>query len=274
VVRTTAQIGNLHSSISGGTVKSFKGGTNTDVTWAAHLYLDEDNAYYYNSAIYFGNGFVTDDVIAHEWEHGYTAYSSGYNYEFQSGAMNEAMSDIFGEALDILNEQFDVEGDMTSRSSIQQCTQDYAYGSRGGTDGSRKWIIGEDCDLGSSGDGLRDMYFPECYLDPSHTHSDNYFCADSASDHFNDWDDSGGVHYNSGVVNRLFAVAVDGGAIELLSSGATVTVAGIGMEKALGLVAESQVSHFIAHTRTKSLSTHTHTHPTRCSFSLSFSCIF
>ena len=62
-------MGNLYSSISGGGVKSFKGGS-SNVVWNAHLYLDEDNAYYYDDAIYFGDGFVTDDVIAHEWVHG------------------------------------------------------------------------------------------------------------------------------------------------------------------------------------------------------------
>jgi Zn-dependent metalloprotease len=36
------------------------------------------------------------DVIAHELSHGFVQYSSPLNYEWQSGALNESMADVFG----------------------------------------------------------------------------------------------------------------------------------------------------------------------------------
>ncbi len=48
-------------------------------------------------------GIVSDDVVAHEWAHNYTAANHGLIYAWQSGALNEAYSDIFGEVTDRLN---------------------------------------------------------------------------------------------------------------------------------------------------------------------------
>ena len=47
----------------------------------------------------------TDDTVAHEWGHAYTEYTSGLIYQWQSGAMNEAYSDIWGETADMLNDR-------------------------------------------------------------------------------------------------------------------------------------------------------------------------
>ena len=43
------------------------------------------------------NIYIIDDIIAHEWLHGYTSYTTDYIYAYQPGALNEAISDIFGE---------------------------------------------------------------------------------------------------------------------------------------------------------------------------------
>ncbi len=51
----------------------------------------------------FGAGIGIDDVIGHEWTHGYTQYTDGLIYQWQPGALNEAYSDIFGETVDLLN---------------------------------------------------------------------------------------------------------------------------------------------------------------------------
>ncbi len=51
----------------------------------------------------FGAYLTTDDVVAHEWTHVYTYYTSGLIYQWQPGALNEAYSDIFGETVDLLN---------------------------------------------------------------------------------------------------------------------------------------------------------------------------
>jgi len=59
----------------------------------------------------FSIGFLTtycpdvtsDDVVSHEWTHSYTGATHGLIYAWQSGALNEAYSDMFGEVVDILN---------------------------------------------------------------------------------------------------------------------------------------------------------------------------
>ena len=48
-------------------------------------------------------GVTGDDTVAHEWGHAYTESTSGLIYQWQSGAMNEAYSDIWGETVDMLN---------------------------------------------------------------------------------------------------------------------------------------------------------------------------
>lgn len=49
------------------------------------------------------NGVTADDVVSHEWGHAYTEYSSNLIYQWQSGALNESYSDIWGEVSDLLN---------------------------------------------------------------------------------------------------------------------------------------------------------------------------
>ena len=48
-------------------------------------------------------GVTSDDVVAHEWTHAYTQYTHDLIYAWQPGALNEAYSDIFGEAVDFVN---------------------------------------------------------------------------------------------------------------------------------------------------------------------------
>jgi Zn-dependent metalloprotease len=49
------------------------------------------------------NGVTSDDVVAHEWGHAYTDYTHNLIYQWQSGALNESYSDIWGEVVDMLN---------------------------------------------------------------------------------------------------------------------------------------------------------------------------
>lgn len=48
----------------------------------------------------FGDGMATIDTVAHEMTHGVTNYTADFNYVNQSGALHEAFSDIFGEAVE------------------------------------------------------------------------------------------------------------------------------------------------------------------------------
>jgi Zn-dependent metalloprotease len=94
---------NLFSSITGGTWLGFDG--NDSVMHAVNNdpAINCPNAQFTGSYIRFCDGTTTDDIVAHEWAHGYTQETHGLIYRFQSGALNEAYSDIFGEIVDFLN---------------------------------------------------------------------------------------------------------------------------------------------------------------------------
>ncbi|HEX5306006.1 MAG TPA: pre-peptidase C-terminal domain-containing protein [Dyella sp.] len=69
-----------------------------------HYKSNYENAFWDGTAMYFGDGastfypLVSLDVTSHEISHGYTEQNSGLQYTGQSGGMNEAYSDIAGEA--------------------------------------------------------------------------------------------------------------------------------------------------------------------------------
>ncbi len=60
------------------------------------------NAYWYNGAMYFGDGnrlfkpLVSLDIVGHEMTHGVTQATADLVYSGESGGLNEATSDIFG----------------------------------------------------------------------------------------------------------------------------------------------------------------------------------
>ena len=64
------------------------------------------NAYWDGHYAYFGDGdchrgpLTTLEVVGHEFMHGITDYTSDLIYSFESGAINESMSDIFGKAVE------------------------------------------------------------------------------------------------------------------------------------------------------------------------------
>ncbi|HET8692512.1 MAG TPA: M4 family metallopeptidase [Steroidobacteraceae bacterium] len=79
------------------------------------------NASWNGVFISFCPGLTTDDVTAHEWSHAYTQYTDGLVYAWQSGALNEASSDIFGEIVDRLNTSDAVPGN-NARDPGGACT--------------------------------------------------------------------------------------------------------------------------------------------------------
>ncbi|MCX6050825.1 MAG: M4 family metallopeptidase [Chloroflexi bacterium] len=149
------------------------------------------NAFWDGAKMTYGNGFAAaDDVVAHELSHAVTERTSNLVYSNQSGALNESFSDIFGEAVDLTNNS--------------------------GTDTTTvRWDMGEDIPgIGA----IRDMLDPTRFGDPDSTTSTNMYCGTA---------DSGGVHTNSGVPNKAFALMVDGGTFN------GVTIASIGIDKAV-----------------------------------------
>ncbi|MDR2255579.1 MAG: M4 family metallopeptidase [Arthrobacter sp.] len=145
------------------------------------------------SAMVYGEGVTTDDVTGHELTHGVTAKTNGLVYQNEAGAINESMSDIFGEIMDQGN------------------------GSADDTAANR-WKMGE----GSSIGVIRDMKSPKSYGQPD-TYKGTYWVASTSNP--NDNNDYGGVHTNSGVGNKLAQLLSDGGTHN------SVTVTGIGSAK-------------------------------------------
>ncbi len=130
-------------------------------------------------------GTASDDIVAHEWGHAYMEYTSGLIYAYQSGAMNESFSDIWGETVDLINGYEDIGEDLSFRT---------------GCNSSDRWRMGEDAS--AFGGAIRDMWDPTCNGDPGKVTDSQYKCSAG---------DSGGVHSNSGIPNHLYALLVDGG---------------------------------------------------------------
>lgn len=61
------------------------------------------NANWNGATTNYCNGVTSDDVVAHEWGHAYTQFTSDLIYQWQPGALNESYSDIWGETVDMLN---------------------------------------------------------------------------------------------------------------------------------------------------------------------------
>ncbi|HWN20570.1 MAG TPA: M4 family metallopeptidase [Gaiellaceae bacterium] len=61
------------------------------------------NANWNGATTNYCNGVTSDDVVAHEWGHAYTQFTHDLIYQWQSGALNESYSDIWGETVDFLN---------------------------------------------------------------------------------------------------------------------------------------------------------------------------
>jgi bacillolysin len=153
-----------------------------------------NNAFWYspkNQMIYCPGMPQGDDVVAHELTHGVTDRTSKLYYYYQSGAINESLSDIWGEFVDQTN-------------------------GRGDDSAGVKWLLGEDTPLGT----IRSMANPPLYNDPDMMSSVNYHV---------DATDSGGVHVNSGINNKAAYLMVDGSAGEAggLFNGRTISAMGI-----------------------------------------------
>lgn len=174
------------------------------------------NAFWNGSEMYFGAGYVVDDVVGHELTHGVTQYTSNLIYANESGAINESLSDMWGEWIDQSNTGVDPLGDDSLAA---------------------KWWIGEDIpSSGYYGGAFRYMKNPPVvsnFLD-----SDFYPMPDKylGPGWFSGWEDGGGVHHNSGVGNKVCYLITDGGEF----NGYQVT--GLGISAACSIVYEAQTN--------------------------------
>jgi len=145
-------------------------------------------AYFGNGRIFYGVGLPSNvtlsgqtwaqtsgalDVAGHELSHGVTDFTSALIYLNESGALNEAFSDIMG-------------------TSIENFFQPVGNGF-----GQADWIIGEDVIRPG---GLRSLASPIAHGDPDH-----YSLRSITTE------DNGGVHRNSTIASHAFYLAIVGG---------------------------------------------------------------
>ncbi|MBK8555679.1 MAG: M4 family metallopeptidase [Lewinellaceae bacterium] len=135
------------------------------------------NAFWDGTRMTYGDGdgtsygpLVSLDICGHELTHGVTEFSAGLVYSYESGALNESFSDIFGETI-----------------------ENYAAG-------SNDWLMGDDIGIGGSG-AFRNMANPNQFGDPDTYGGTNWYTGSG---------DNGGVHINSGVQNFWFYVLTVG----------------------------------------------------------------
>ena len=173
----------------------------SNVNWNQAGYCP--NAFWDGDEMTYCNGLAADDVVGHELTHGVTQSESNLFYYWESGAMNESFSDVWGEYVDQTN------GD--------------------GTDGSSyNWKIGED----ATGIGvIRDMKNPPAYGQPDSMTSTQYCKSGSCYSQ-----DNGGVHDNSGVNNKAVYLLVAGGSFN------GKTVSSIGWTKTITIYYEANTN--------------------------------
>ena len=133
------------------------------------------NAFWNGSQMAYGDQFSrADDVVGHELTHGVTQFTSNLFYYYQSGAINESLSDVFGEFVDLTN-------------------------GHGNDVPSVRWVLGEDI---TGAGGIRNMQNPPLLGDPDKMTSPLYYTGSG---------DNGGVHFNSGINNKTAYLLADGG---------------------------------------------------------------
>ncbi|MBL6444977.1 M4 family metallopeptidase [Fulvivirga sp. 29W222] len=169
------------------------------------------NAFWDGSRMTYGDGdgtnygpLVSLDICGHEVTHGVTEYTSNLVYSYESGAMNESLSDIFGESI----EQF--------------------------ATGSNDWIMGDDIGAGGSGGAIRSLSNPNAFSDPD-TYKGSFWYSGSG--------DNGGVHTNSGVMNHWFYI-LSVGKSGTNDNGDAYSVTGIGIAKAQQIAYRMNATYF------------------------------
>ena len=113
------------------------------------------------------------DIVGHELSHGVTQFTSNLIYLNESGALNEAFSDMMGTSIE------------------------FFYQPPGDGDLKADYLLGEDV---IKPGGIRSMENPAAYGSPDH-YSRRFLGAT----------DNGGVHTNSGIANQAFYLSIEGG---------------------------------------------------------------
>jgi Zn-dependent metalloprotease len=152
---------------------------------SVHYGTKYDNAFWNGERMVFGDGdgvifgrfTVAVDVIGHELTHGVTQYTAGLEYQGQSGALNESISDVFGSLV----------AQYQKKQNVDQAS----------------WLIGQGLFTKSvKGVALRSMKAPGTAYDDPHLGKDPQPA--TMAGYVTTTDDDGGVHTNSGIPNHAF----------------------------------------------------------------------
>lgn len=150
-----------------------------------HFSEKYDNAFWNGAQMVYGDGdgkifnrfTKAIDVIGHELTHGVTQYTAKLEYQDQSGALNEHISDVFGSIV----KQYSLK---------QNATQ-------------ADWLIGQGLFTPKiHGVALRSMKAPGTAYDDPLIGKDPQPA--TMSDYNDTTEDNGGVHINSGIPNHAF----------------------------------------------------------------------
>lgn len=145
-------------------------------------YSSNNNAFWNGSVMTYGDGSGTGgfdiltamDVAGHEIGHAVCTYTADLAYQKESGAMNEAFSDIWGACIEY-------------RAAPTKST----------------WLIGEDIERRSGHAALRSMSDPNSEGQPDTYGGTNWVNVNCTPTSSNDYC---GVHTNSGVLNHWFYI--------------------------------------------------------------------
>ncbi|WP_341940615.1 M4 family metallopeptidase [Microbacterium sp. LWH10-1.2] len=154
---------------------------------SVHYGVDYDNAFWDGERMVFGDGdgevftgfTASTTVIGHELAHGVVQHTANLEYQGQPGALNESIADVFG-----------------------ALTEQHLLGQ---TAAQATWLIGAEIFTDAvEGEALRSM------LHPGTAYDDDELGKDPQPDHMSGFvrttEDNGGVHINSGIPNRAFAL--------------------------------------------------------------------
>lgn len=164
---------------------------------SVHYSTSYNNAFWNGSQMVYGDGDGTQfiplskalDVDAHELTHAVTERTANLTYSNESGALNEATSDILGNSCE-------------------------AYSKNAGTPNANTWKVGEDIYTpNTAGDALRYMNNP----------TQDGYSTDYYPERITGTSDNGGVHGNSGIANLAYYLMVMGGTHPRSKTTVTVT---------------------------------------------------
>lgn len=170
-------------------------------------YSDNNNAFWNGSVMTYGDGSGTGgfdiltamDVAGHEIGHAVCTYTANLAYQKESGAMNEAFSDIWGACIEY-------------RSAPTKSI----------------WLIGEDIEKRTGHLSLRSMSNPKTEGQPDTYGGTNWYNVNCTPSNSND---QCGVHRNSGVLNHWFYI-LSVGKSGTNDIGSAYNVTGITIDKA------------------------------------------